>query len=147
MILIFTILAWMNLLAPGRQHGEMATAIASVIIEDAPLFRDDESKLRTAAFVVAVGFRESSLRNDAIGDHGRALCMFQLWDTSRDVLTNPELCARIAMQRMRESIRACGTGNELGLYAVGPKGCASEHAKRISRDRMGIARRLAKVAP
>ncbi len=147
MLIIFFLLAAMASLAPGRDHGVNATAIATVLLAEPPLFKDDESKLRTAAFVVAVGFRESSLRNDAIGDHGNALCMFQLWAAPRTVLTDPELCARIALDRMRESIRACGAGNELGLYAVGPKGCSSEHAKRISRDRMQVARKLAKVAP
>lgn len=147
MSVLFAVLAWMATLAPGRDHIANATAIASVVLAEPPLFKGDDDRIKTAAFMVAVGFREGSLRNDVIGDHGHALCMFQLWNTSRDVLTDPELCARIAMQRMRESIRACGVENALGIYAVGPKGCVSDHAKRISADRMFIARRLAKVAP
>jgi hypothetical protein len=146
-LIIFFLLAAMAALAPGRDHAVNATAIANVILAEPPLFKDDESKLRTAAFVTAVAFRESSLRNDAIGDHGHALCMFQLWAAPRTVLTDPELCARIAMQRLRESMLACGAGNELGIYAAGPKGCSSAHAKRISADRMHMAHRLAKVAP
>jgi hypothetical protein len=142
---LFFVLMAMHGLAPVRDHAANATAIASAALSAPPLFRDDATRMRTAALMTAVAFRESSFRNDAVGDHGRALCMFQLWDTSRDVLTDPELCARIALQRMRESMRACGLDNALGIYAAGPHGCASPHAKRISRDRMAIAYRLAKA--
>ncbi|HXG69945.1 MAG TPA: hypothetical protein VNJ04_04950 [Gemmatimonadaceae bacterium] len=145
MAVLFFILAAMQSLAPGRDHAENATAIATVVLSEPALFRDDESRMRTAAFMVSVAFRESSLRNGAIGDHGNARCMFQLWNAPSGVLTDPELCARIALVRMRESARACGKDNMLGLYAVGPKGCSSEHAKRISRDRRALAERLAKT--
>jgi hypothetical protein len=145
--LLFAVWLWCATLAPTRSHIEMATAITAAALEAPPLFRDDPERIRTAALMVAVAFRESSLRNDAIGDHGRALCAFQLWDTPRSVLTDPEQCARIALARLRESIHACGAGNELGIYAAGPRGCVSEHAKRISADRMHIAKKLAKGAP
>ncbi len=147
MRLLFFILEAMRSLAPARDHGAVATAIAQVIDAERPLFADDDSKLRTAAFLVAVAFRESSLRPDAIGDHGRARCLFQLWDAPADVLTDPVLCTTIALGRMRDSMRACGAANLLGLYAAGPKGCSSEHAKRISRDRLHLAGRLGKAAP
>jgi hypothetical protein len=144
MFLLFVILNWMSVLAPGRQHIELATAVAEVLHEEAPLFTDDESRVKTASYLVSVAYRESSLRNSAVGDHGRALCMFQLWHTTRDVLTDPKLCTRIALTRLRESIRACGLDNALGLYAAGPGGCTSKLAKRISNDRMWMAKRLAK---
>lgn len=144
MTVLFAVMVWMSSLAPSREHVAMATAIASVVLDEPPLFRDDASRLKTAALMVSVAYREGSFKADAIGDHGHALCTFQLWNTSRDVLEDQELCARIAMARLRESIRACGAGNELGIYAAGPLGCSSETAKRISRDRMAIAHRLAK---
>jgi hypothetical protein len=142
--LLFAILAWMTSLVPGSDHTPTATSIARVILEEPPLFKGDESRVKTAAYMVSVAFRESALNNGAVGDHGHARCMFQLWNTPGRVLTDPELCTRIAMQRIRESMKACGPGNELGVYLVGPKGCESELAKRRSRDRMLIANRLAK---
>lgn len=137
----------MNSLAPGRDHMENALAITRVVLEEPPLFRDDESKMKTGAYLVAVAFRESSLKNDAVGDNGRARCLFQLWATSDAVRTDPELCARIALTRLRESARICGASNMLGIYASGPKGCSSETAKRISRDRLALSSKLAKSAP
>jgi hypothetical protein len=147
MAILFFIFAAMFTLAPGRDHSELGTAIAKVVLEEPPLFKGDESRIRTASLMTAIAFRESSFRNAAIGDHGHALCAFQLWDTPRDVLTDPELCTRIALQRMRQSIRACGLDNALGIYAAGPEGCSSPHAKRISNDRMSIAMKLSKIAP
>ena len=134
----------MQSLAPGRDHAEAATAVTRAVLADEPLFRGDTDRLKTAALMVSVAFRESSLRNDAVGDHGRARCLFQLWDAPRDVSTDPELCARIAMGRLRESMRACGPENLLGIYASGPGGCTNRTAKRISADRMWMARKLAK---
>ncbi len=144
MSVLFFLFAALASLAPSRDHHATATALATVILDEAPLFKGDDDRMRTAAFLVAVAYRESSLRNDAVGDHGKARCLFQLWAAPAEVLTDPVLCTRLAFPRLRESIRACGAGNELGMFAVGPRGCTSETAKRISRDRMHIARRLAK---
>ncbi len=139
------ILALMLSLAPGRDHTQLADAIAQVVDESAPLFKGDESKQRTAAFLVSVAFRESSFRLNAIGDGGRARCAFQLWAAPAAVLDDAVMCTRIAMQRLRESARICGAGNVLGLYAAGPAGCSSEKARRISRDRLALAGRTLKA--
>ena len=133
----------MAVLAPQRDTTDLAMAITTVVESEPPLFAHDESRVKTASLVVAVAFRESSFRNDAVGDHGRARCAFQLWDTSDEVLSDPEMCTRIAMSRLRESLQACGPRNMLGIYAAGPRGCVSEHAKRISADRLWLARRIA----
>lgn len=145
--LIFFVLLAMRSLAPGRDHSESATAITRVLLEERPLFANDEDRLRTAALVVAIAFRESSFRNDAVGDHGRARCLFQLWNAPIEVLTDVELCTRIGLARMRESIAACGMSNALGIYAAGPNGCSSNAAKRISTDRLWLAKRLVAGAP
>lgn len=138
------ILAAMTSLAPARHHDDAAAAVAQVVFEERPLIADDDEKIKTAALLISVAFRESSLRNNAIGDKGRALCMFQLWHAPRAVLTDITLCTRIAISRIRDSIRACGLQNALGTYAVGPGGCRSAHAQRISRDRVALAKRLVK---
>lgn len=142
------ILAAMALLAPNRDHTELAGAIARVVESEAPLFKDDASKVKTAAFVVVVAYRESSFRLDAIGDGGRARCAMQLWSAPKEVLTDADMCVRIGFDRLRESARICGASNVLGVYASGPNGCSSEAARRISRDRMALAAWVArKVAP
>lgn len=142
MTLSVWVLAAMTSLAPGRDHTALADAIVTVAEERAPLFVGDADRQRTAALMVAVAFRESSFRNDAIGDKGRARCAFQLWAAPREVLTDPLLCTRIAHERLAESMTICGSKNPLGIYAAGPKGCKSEKAKRISRDRIALAKRL-----
>jgi hypothetical protein len=139
MALIFAVLAWMMLLAPGREHIEAATAIAQVAFEDRPLFVGDESRMRTAALLTAIAFRESSLRNDAVSktnDH----CLMQINkrpDLARDVVA----CVRVAVTMLHESMRAC-PDHPIAFYASGPGACTNARAQAISRDRMALARRL-----
>ncbi len=143
MIVLFTILAWMNLLAPGRQHGEMATAIARTVLDERPLFANDADRLKTAALVVSLTFRESSFRNDA-KSATNDYCAAQI-HARPELAHDLDKCLRVAMAMLRESIAACGAGNELGVYATG--NCTSERGKRITGDRLHLAHKLAKVAP
>lgn len=139
MLILYFVLACMGLLAPGRDHLANAQAITTVVLDERPLFKDDDSRIRTAALVVAVAFRESSLRNDvksATDDY----CMMQV--TKRpDLALDPELCVRVAMAMLRTSMRLCPEF-PIAVYAEGPFGCGSGRAQRISRDRMAIAARL-----
>jgi hypothetical protein len=144
--IIICILVWMYGLAPGRHHEDQAAAIARVVLAEPPLFPDDEDRVKTASLLVSIAFNESSFHNDAIGDQGRALCMFQLWHTSRDVLLDPELCTRIALDRLRASFRRC-KDNQLGIYAGGPRGCMNSRTKRITRHRFWLANKLVKQLP
>ncbi len=139
MTVFFFVLGAMLTLAPGRDHTTNATAIASVVLAERPLFRDDPDRLRTAALVVAVAFRESSFNNGAkskSGDH----CLLQVHGRP-DLVDDPAKCVRVAMGMLRESMRACPE-HPLATYAEGPAGCASPRAQRISRDRMQLAARL-----
>jgi len=140
------LVAAMSHLAPGRDHRDVAVRMASVIAEERPLFHDDADRIRTASLVCAVAWRESSFRVDAIGDEGRAFGLYQLWHAPRQVLSDVELATRLAMQRLRESMRIGGSENPLGLYAAGPRHWDSPKARRISADRLHIAKRLAKAA-
>ena len=142
-MILFFILAAMASLAPGRSHITNATAIASVVLEEAPLFKGDDSRLKTAALVVAIAFRESSFRND-VTSKTHDSCMMQI-NRRPDLAEDPAACVRVAMTMLRESMRMCR--EPLAFYAEGPRGCTSERAARISRDRMAIAKRLAKVQP
>ncbi len=144
MLVVLSILAWMSSLAPGRDHAANATAIASVILAERPLFADDEDRRKTAAFVVAIAFRESSFHNDAkskTNDH----CLLQV-NGRPDLAEDPAKCVRVAMSMLRESFRMCPE-HPLSFYAEGPRGCTSERAKRISNDRLALAKRLSKVQP
>lgn len=139
--------AAMQALVPAVDHTELADAIARRVDAEAPLFKADADRRMTAAFLVAVAYRESSLKLDAIGDHGRARCAFQLWAAPAEVLTDADLCVRIGFERLRESVKVCGAKNLLGLYASGPNGCVSDKARRISNDRLAIAKRLVAAIP
>lgn len=146
--MILLVLALCSVLAPGVNVWDYAQGTAWAIENSAPLYERDEYKHKTAAIMVAIGYRESTFKTDAIGDNGNALCAYQLWNTSRDVLTDSRKCATIALDRVRESMRICGASNPLGIYASGPRGCSSEKAKRISADRTRLARHtLAEVMP
>ena len=157
-----TLFAWVvaasTLLAPARQHDvrdPLAEAIASRAEAEAPLFKGDDDRRRTTALLVAIAFRESSLRADAVGDHvaGKptSFCAFQLhlpWGaktaegwTGADLVEDPEKCVTAAMRLLRESMQACPSA-PLAWYAAGPSGCESARAQRISRDRVSLAQRL-----
>lgn len=147
MFVIFFVLAAMTSLAPGREHAALATAITARVLAEPPLFRDDESKVRTAAYLVAVAFRESTLTVDIAGDHGRSYCAFQIHQSSGGTAalrSDADACVAAAFAMLRTSMRICPS-SPLAWYAEGPKGCDSARAQRISRDRLGIASRLAKT--
>jgi hypothetical protein len=154
-----TLFAWVvaasSLLAPTRQHDQLAEAIASRAEAEAPLFKGDDDRRRTSALLVAIAFRESSLRAGAVGDHvaGKptSFCAFQLnlpWGrktaegwTGEDLVEDPHKCVAAAIHMLRISMRVC-PAFPLAWYAAGPSGCANARAQRISRDRMAIAQRL-----
>ncbi|MEK0430309.1 MAG: hypothetical protein RL139_113 [Gemmatimonadota bacterium] len=139
MLVVLFVLAAMNSLAPGRDHLANAGAIASVVLEERPLFRDDESKLRTAALVVAIAFRESSFRNDVTSRTGD-YCLLQV-NRRPELAADPVACVRVGMAMLRESMRIC-PAHPVAFYASGPGGCDNARAQRISRDRMAIAAKL-----
>lgn len=153
-----TLLSWVlaasSLLAPGRSHDRLAQAITARVEAEAPLFKNDEDRHKTSALLVAIAFRESSLRANAVGDFSRgkptSFCAFQVnlpgtktkegW-TGDDLLEDPDKCVTVAMRFVRDSMRVCPE-HPIAWYAAGPKGCTNAHAQRISRDRVAIAQRL-----
>lgn len=138
------VLAASALLAPDRDHTVLASAIAAHVEAEAPLFKDDADKRRTAAYLTAVAFRESSLRLDAVGDHGRSFCAFQIHASSGGtpaLLTDAGACVAKAFAMLRMSMRVC-PAHPLAWYAEGPSGCSSLRAQRISRDRLALAARV-----
>jgi len=131
----------MQLLAPGRDHHVLADAIVQRAEAEAPLFKGDDDRHRTVAYLVAVAFRESSLIVDIVGDHGRSFCAFQIHQSSGGtpaLRTDAGACVAMAFDMLRTSMRVCAA-HPLAWYAEGPNGCASPRAQRLSRDRMALA--------
>lgn len=137
--LLTWVLAAMAMLDPGRDHLEVGSAIAEVVEESAPLFRDDGDRRRTAALVVAVAFRESTFRNDAVSSTAD-YCALQIHGRP-DLADDVGACIRVGLAMLRVSLRVCAA-HPLSFYAAGPRGCSSPRAQRISRDRMALAARL-----
>ncbi len=154
-----TLSAWVmaatSLLAPSREPDRISEAIAARAELEAPLFKGDDDRRKTSALLLAIAFRESSLRSDAVGDHvgGRptSFCAFQIhlpagaktadgWK-GPELASDPEKCVAAAMHLLRASMRACPS-SPIAVYASGPAGCDSPRAQRISRDRLAIAQRL-----
>ena len=132
------VFAAMRLLSPSPST-EIASAIAQVVADEPPLFRGDDDKRKTAGLIVAVAFRESSFRNDVASgtnDH----CLMQVHDRP-ELASDVVECVRVGIRMLRESMHVCAS-SPLAFYAEGPRGCSSERAQRISRDRLSLAQRL-----
>lgn len=139
MFVLFFILACMGSLAPGRSHMNLALATAHVVLEEQPLFKNDETRVKTAALIVAIEFRESSLRNDVVSKTND-FCAMQI-NRRPDLVDDPEQCVRVGITMLRESMRMCPE-HPVAFYASGPGACTNDRAQRISRDRMAIAAHL-----
>lgn len=135
------VLAAMLFLAPGRDHTAIAAAVERVVDEDGPVFGGPDGALRTRALVVAIAFRESSFRLDAVGDRGASYCAMQVWGGSKALLVDADACVREGLRRLRASVAQCPK-HPVAIYAAGPAGCVSPRAQRISFDRMHIAKTL-----
>ncbi len=154
------VLAAATYLDPEHDHTEIAAAIATVVAEEPALFRDDEARTRTASLVIAVAWREGSLRRRVHGDcdvktkdgvciaRPHSYCTAQINDSvggSEAHNDDPLLCIRTAVTMLRQSMRGCSL-HPIALYASGPTGCTNERAQRISRDRIALAHRIHKAA-
>jgi hypothetical protein len=131
------------------ERAEMADAIAWEVYDDAPFYRDDAGKLRTLALHIAVAYREGGVQTSAIGDSGHSFCAFQIHDSSggtRALASDAAACAHAGHVMLRQSIRIC-RAHPIAWYAEGPRGCSSERAQRISRDRVALAETLARPYP
>lgn len=135
-------------------------AIDKVVSAQKPLFVGDENKQRTAALILAVNYREGSLRPDIKGDKDKAgnytsFCSMQVnlpngaktaegW-TGEDLVADVEKCITAGFRMLRESVRMCPK-HPVAFYAEGRdvRSCSSKRAQWISNDRMFIATKLLK---
>lgn len=132
---------------PILRHGLLATAITTVVHEEGALFAPDTELHRTAALLVAVAFRESSLDTRQVGDNGKSFGAFQLHASSGGtaaLLDDPLAQARTAHRMIKVSIRA-DREHPIAQYARGPR-FGSPEAQRISNDRMALAKRLGNLS-
>ncbi len=102
-----------------------------------------------AAWLVAIAWRESSFRSDAVGDHRSSWCWAQVhfpldrrtkegW-TGESLAADPRRCATVALRVLRTSLSMCRELPEverLSAYAAGA--CSSRRGRRISRDRAAL---------
>ncbi len=142
--LYWTVLAMMLRLSPSDdpmvRHGALCEAITTVALEEGALFANDDDLSRTASLLVAVAFRESSLTASITGDGGRSVCAMQIYGGAASLNDDAIACVRTGYRMLKTSIRVDRT-NPVAFYARGPR-FASEEARRISRDRMALARSL-----
>lgn len=151
MMLYALVLSMCSALVPSSnpvfRHGRLATAIASVLEKRGPLFRGDVDLRRSAAMLVAVAYRESTLDVAAVGDHGHSFCAFQIHDSnggSSVLCDSAEACVERAYDTLKVSMRY-DADHPIAFYARGPNGFASLEAQRISNDRMALAKKLATI--
>jgi hypothetical protein len=149
--LYFFVLSLCLSLSPSQQpilrHGLLATAITTVLHDEGALYASDPELQRSAALLVAVAFRESSLDTHAVGDHGKSFGAFQLHASSggtEALLDDPLAQARKAHEMIKISIRA-DREHPIAQYARGPR-FASLEAQRISNDRVALAKRLGNLS-
>ena len=158
--LLAFVLAGANYLDPTHDHSAIAEAITSVVESERPLFADDADKRRTASLVLAVAWREGSLRTRVLGDceqkteagvciaKPHSFCTMQIHDSSGGTPAlndDPAKCIRTGLAMLRTSFRSCST-HPIAWYASGPSGCTNARAQRISRDRLALAQRVFRAA-
>src|SRR4051812_47367071 len=127
-------LAVVHAVDPDHEHPVMTDAIVHVVEDERPLFTDDASREKTIALLVAVAWREGSLREKVIGDcveknkeggciaHPRSFCTMQIHASSggdESLNTDPEKCIRAGIAILRQSMKACAE-YPIAWYASGP---------------------------
>lgn len=134
--LFCTVLSWMNALSPDRDHLAAAISITTAVSEHWPIYANDPLRLRTAALVTAVSFRESGFDNDVVSETAD-YCMMQI-NRRPDLASDPVECVHVGITMLIESRRMC-PAHPIAFYASGPRGCDNDRAQRISRDRSNLA--------
>lgn len=127
-------------LAPGATHTYQAPVVLAEIASVVGQSKHTvfATKEQDAAVMLVQAWEESRFTLAAIGDHGRALCAYQLQNAPKSVLTSPWLCTKLAYDRLRLSVAACPK-EPLAPY-IG--GCDNRTAQAASRYRIAEAVRV-----
>jgi hypothetical protein len=144
--------------APWKSsYEETARAIAAVVAENEPLFVGSEGRERTAALLVALGWTESRYNPSAVGDQGRSVGLYQLFEPNMptregfrqgDILAHPLNATRVAYRMIRASFDACAhypAAHRLAGYTGGS--CTSEKAVDQSIFRLHLAAKILAAHP
>lgn len=140
--MIAWVLAAMILLAPGRDHTPLASAIASTVTAKGCLVRGDNCERRTAAIFIAVSFYESAFRIDAKGKTSDCGAFQHVTGDRAEcdrLRTDVVYAASVAHDDLAASLR-CGKGRELNRYATG----SCSKGGDITRGRMALAAKIAR---
>ena len=137
--LVAWVLVACTLLEPGQRPAVFAGYLGRVLEQEAPLYLDDDDRHKTAAVMVALAWFESRFRLDAVGDHGRSVCAYQIHHGSRALLDDPAECIRAGLRHVRHSMMTCPE-SPLSVYARGR--CDSDEGRKLSGHRMALAKRL-----
>jgi len=129
----------MNYVQPAQNHDELAGLTAYAVIED-PLFDDDVIDVTPGAIATITSgeAEESSLRIDAIGDHGRSCGALQKWDGCR---LSRLAALEAGIDQIRLSFAMSKTCPWCGFLA-GPRGIESPHVRRMSKHRERLTVRI-----
>lgn len=130
MSLYILVWSWMVALQPQAPWFDTYEETAHAIADTCDAQADS---IKCAAHLTAIAWFESSFRQDATGDSGRAYGLFQLHGMPHDADLNTQTAHAVSW--ILESYRSC---HDLTLYASGRCGVGV----RESRQRMGLARRL-----
>jgi hypothetical protein len=135
----------------------IAKPLTQVLESEAPIFADDEDKTKTASTVIAVAFREGSLKLRVVGDctlskpgqpckgRPRSFCTMQIHETSGGTAAlNDDIaaCFRKGLSMLRTSVKTCPKHPVAWYAAGGIQACENLRAQKISFDRMFIAKKL-----
>jgi len=141
--------------------------IAEAIVRNAynpdekPLFSGPDGRAKTALWVAAVAFGESSLRRDVtegegphgIGDHGRSFCAMQIHlpgatkyegMTGKDLLASYEACFRAGLHKLQQ-VSCSDVKTEIGKWS-GYRGHCTDH-DGITAFRVTAMKRALKKLP
>jgi hypothetical protein len=129
------VLAMMHHLQPRANHDKLARITAAALIAEPAIFADDDTRLRSAALVVAVMFRESSFRD--VTSATNDFCFLQL-HARPDLLGHPAACVHAGITALRASL--AGPCHSLAGYVGG--GCHNPRTVRLSDDRLALAGEL-----
>lgn len=120
---------------PTTSHTDLAIANTSAILLAAPLVDDEKAEI---SIVTGNETEESSLRTDAIGDHGLSSGPMQIF-RARPMTTTENVMAGI--EQLRISFALCKSA-PFADYVFGPKGCTSDRARRLSKHRERLVARI-----
>lgn len=146
-VLIFV---WMVSLAPSTPwrdtYESTAITMALTVETEEPLYQNDDTRIRTAATLVALARYESVFDPNAWGDrgHGDSHGLYQ--QQRFGLLSDVGEATAVALSQIRISMRICRgrpVEERLTWYAAGGNGCESRDGVAKSRHRMTLAKKLA----